>query len=288
MESEERLHLEGSMEPEQRLRLDYEHTAKYFHALADIRFKLLAVLPIATGSAIVVLGNGGEPTWVLPLSLLGLLATIGIMIYDQRNTELYDHMQRRAKVIEALLQFPAYDVEGDKKCGGAFIDRPRRGRKLLGLIPMWHDLGLAIVYSTTLGAWTFLFSRALVELRLPDNDPRTSAVAVGAAGLIALLVYGALILLDDPTDEQFSVPKWVRPMIWKKVEKGEPDESANFVHAGTAFGAGCGIALGAYVGAVISALGVGVLLGAIGGAALGSCMGYRSRKRALARTQSGN
>ena len=43
------------MEDWQKLAYDHEQTVKYFHALADARFKLLELIPVVTGGAVVAL-----------------------------------------------------------------------------------------------------------------------------------------------------------------------------------------------------------------------------------------
>jgi hypothetical protein len=50
------------------------------------------------------------------VAAIGLLATVGVMFYDQRNTAIYDAMQKRAKMLEAILQFERWD--DTKRCGG--------------------------------------------------------------------------------------------------------------------------------------------------------------------------
>lgn len=44
------------MGPWQKLSYDHEQAVKYFHALADARFKLLALIPLVTGGAVAALG----------------------------------------------------------------------------------------------------------------------------------------------------------------------------------------------------------------------------------------
>jgi hypothetical protein len=140
----------GVMEREEKLKLDYTETAKYFHALADVRFKLLALVPLITGAAVGVLQTQ-KLELVIPVSIFGLLVTVGVIFYDQRNSQIYNAMQRRAKSLEALLKFDT--VSGRFRYGGAFLDRPERKLRFFGFV-MWHDRGLAIVYAAVFAAWT--------------------------------------------------------------------------------------------------------------------------------------
>jgi hypothetical protein len=55
------------MQAEEKLKLDCEKTTKYFHSLADVRFKVLSLLPVVTGTAITLL-QSQEPELVIRLS----------------------------------------------------------------------------------------------------------------------------------------------------------------------------------------------------------------------------
>ena len=66
----------------------------------DVRLKLLALVPTLCGAAVFVLTRAGlkagagpssstsELLVVLVVGLFGFLATLGITLYDQRNSEL--------------------------------------------------------------------------------------------------------------------------------------------------------------------------------------------------------
>ena len=141
----------------EKLKIDYQHTTKYFLHLSDTRFKLLGILPVVTGLAVAALPGDLDPTKGFAVSLLGLTVTVGLTIYDQRNTQIYDRLVKRARMIEKELGFHPSPVAGGS-VGGAFIDRPQR--RSLGPIPIiWHDLALALVYAASVGAWFFLTSQ---------------------------------------------------------------------------------------------------------------------------------
>ena len=95
------------MSPEQRnddLRLDYNETTDLMRGLTDVRFKLVAFVPTISGAAIAVLGRGKSTTSeLLAVGLLGLVATVGIVIFDLRNTQLLDYAVLRAKSLEERL-----------------------------------------------------------------------------------------------------------------------------------------------------------------------------------------
>jgi hypothetical protein len=159
------------------LRTEYAEVNNNFRMLADIRFKLLALVPALGGAANFVLSGfalaQGAPSppysLVFIIGVMGFLTTLGITLYDQRNSELYNGLISRAKYLEEILALPQT---------GQFRERPRRGRRLFGLLPMGHDIGLSMIYGPVLGAWAFPVTLAvLMRLRFGDN-PRIVALIV--------------------------------------------------------------------------------------------------------------
>ena len=93
---------------------EYSEVNNSFRLLTDIRFKLLAFLPIASAAAAAFkgesLGIGG-----FGVSLFGLVVTLGLATYNTRNDQLYGELVSRAAQIERSLGIP----------DGAFSNRPR-------------------------------------------------------------------------------------------------------------------------------------------------------------------
>jgi hypothetical protein len=85
---------------------DYEKTIEIFKLLADIRFKLLAFVPTIVGAAIALIGDNKTPGVMIGVGILGLSATIGVLLYELRNSELYNQAIHRAKYLEGLQRFP--------------------------------------------------------------------------------------------------------------------------------------------------------------------------------------
>lgn len=142
---------------------DYEQVWNSFRMLADIRFKLLALVPTISGVAFVFITSQGfheHPDAILGLSMGGFVITLGITIYNQRNSQLMSALAYRGRALEKELKLPL---------GGQFMRRPdpttikRPGRFFSG-IEVYHDLGLALSYSVVLASWIFFALHSLTFL----------------------------------------------------------------------------------------------------------------------------
>jgi len=78
------------MDEDDVLKLDYVQTATYFKELHETRFRLLALLPVIAGAAIALVPAHVSGDQQVALGALGSLVTIGLLIYDQRNTQIYE------------------------------------------------------------------------------------------------------------------------------------------------------------------------------------------------------
>lgn len=164
-------------------RLDYEQTLEQHRMLADIRFRLLAFVPTITGAALALLTGDTPAPMVLPVSLLGLVVTLGIVFYEVRNSQIYDSASHRAKALETQLDMPLFSAGMPR--GGLFNERPDRELKVFGLVTVWHDRALALIYGPAVGGWVYLVINALQTLL--GIQPRfwlSIAAATGAALLI--------------------------------------------------------------------------------------------------------
>ena len=149
------------------VRLDYQQTLLTYRMLADIRFTLLAFIPVISGIAITLLSRDVDtllyhPQITLVISVLGFVVTLGLAIYDQRNSQLHDVAIGRAQFLEEVLEFPV-------RKGNRGHMNQRKGeapRRLFNLnrAEMWHDRALAWIYGAVLGAWWFPIWYALIVL----------------------------------------------------------------------------------------------------------------------------
>lgn len=176
-------------QPDDRLKVDYEATVQYFLHLSEVRFKLLGALPALTALAAALLPPIVDPARGFAIASLGLLVTIGITIYDQRNTQIYDCLVARARRLEEKIQGVPPLVGG-----GPFSDRPARRPKFefkrMRPALLWHDLALAIVYAACLGVWASLVQDRWSVLY---RDPEAAPVKTG--GLVFILVFFVLVAL---------------------------------------------------------------------------------------------
>jgi hypothetical protein len=188
---------------------EYEQINENVRALADVRFKLLALLPIAGGIAVALMAEAAKGadirtlTMILAGSVLGFLLTLGITLYDQRNSELYNALIHRARHLERRrAQPPTPGYPQRRAAGGQFVERPGPSRSVFFLAK--HDIALSLIYGALLGAWWHPFAYALAVLAHGgatglDPQARTHVVALFVAA-VAILVFTLLLLKQDARD----------------------------------------------------------------------------------------
>jgi hypothetical protein len=153
------------------LRLDYDRSVDMIKTLTDIRFKLLALVPTLTGAAIGLIRQPQSAAELLGVGAIGLTATIGILLYELRNTSLVLYAFERAAAAERALQLPS---------GGLYARRPRSTT---------GDSSLSLVYGAALGGWSYLVAWGALRA-LDVGRPRLAGgiigIIVGAAVVVAL------------------------------------------------------------------------------------------------------
>jgi hypothetical protein len=186
---------------------EYERVNENIRALLDVRFKLLAFLPVFGGVALFLLSNLGfaesdvgglaSAAVVAVVSLLAFMATLGIVLYDQRNSELYNALVHRAKYLESLFASPpSPGALRETASGGQFSERPPPQKLLFGKVRAKHDVGLAFVYGPLLGAWIFPFLLGFFGMFVAPGVTLAFVAALGAtAG--AIVATRQLIRLDE-------------------------------------------------------------------------------------------
>jgi len=134
---------------------EYGEVSNSFQALADIRFKLLGLLPIVTAVAQGWRADDlGAQRFVL--SGFGLWITAGLYFYNLRNDQFYDVLIGRAAEIERTLGLP----------DGSFSNRPQSWLlPTLAWLPIKLDHRIAInfIYGASAALWLFGVFAPLLE-----------------------------------------------------------------------------------------------------------------------------
>jgi Domain of unknown function (DUF4440) len=157
------------------------------------------------------LGNRGCPAnqraapWIREVRTggPGFFVTLGIVLYDQRNTQFYNGAITRAKYLECDLNLERFSTDEHR---GLFGSRDHHSRRRFFGLTVRHDLGLAFIYSAVLGAWVFAAVRGATESR---------SAAIGVGGGFAVLAFLQFEWLDGQ-------PK--RPRQWNREPRRKMDE----------------------------------------------------------------
>ena len=172
------------MEADDRLRLDYDQTAQLISALMDVRFKLLAIVPTIAGTAVAFLGAHRSAAELLALGLLGLIATMGILLYDLRNAQILDAMLRHAQSLERRLGLHATD--GTDGPDGAFSQFAPRHWRLFSIVTVGQARALGLVYGAALGGWSYLVAWGALRA-LDFSAAREVGGVIGAFTVVGVM-----------------------------------------------------------------------------------------------------
>ncbi|MDH3752276.1 MAG: hypothetical protein OEU32_00285 [Acidimicrobiia bacterium] len=171
---------------------DHAATTALFTTLVDVRFRLLTFIPTVTAIAVGIVsgdGSAGLETnqWLL-VGTIGFVASLAVVVYEVRNSQIHDRAVHRVKHLERLLGFrPSYaglpprGMFGERGTGGA----------LFGVLFVKHDRALALIYGVVLAAWTWVLlsgAEAARDWRVIDGAGATwvkIVVPVGVAVVIA-------------------------------------------------------------------------------------------------------
>lgn len=164
------------------LRLDHERNTARLRELGEIRFRLLAFVPTIAGATVAILPQRAEPEDFAAVGLVGLVATLGVFLYELRNTVILRDVSARVLLLERGL-----DPDDGAPPGRAADPEPARGPRLFGLVRPTHARGLGLLYGAAIGAWIYLTVwGALGSLEVPSADGIGAIVgAVGAVVVVA-------------------------------------------------------------------------------------------------------
>jgi hypothetical protein len=147
------------------LRMEYGEVCKSHSSITEFRAKLLALLPIASGSGIFLLfTKRSEPidtTYLYAIGLFAFLITLGLFIYELRGIQHCKHLEQLASRLEEQLHLP--DAQ--------FISAPKA--RLGGFLGA--EGAAYIIYPTMLIAWALI---AFVGFTSPRNMSTAHTPAV--------------------------------------------------------------------------------------------------------------
>ena len=187
------------MDAEDRLRLDYDRTTDLVQSLVDTRFKLLALVPTIAGAAVGLISAPRPAIEVLGIGVLGLVATLGILLYELRNSEILEAMLRHAQVLERVLGLQTGPhVRGPE---GLLSARAGTSGRFLGVLTAGHERALGLVYGAALGGWSYLVAWGLL-LEFGVNNAQESGAVIGAVAGLAVMWDVERIGRDIARDEE--------------------------------------------------------------------------------------
>ena len=173
------------------MKLDYEQTVSVIRMLTDARFKLLALVPTVSALGVVIAKDRSLGD-AIGIATIGAVATVGVLLYELRNSQLYGAAMHRAKTLEKRMSFERSnldrpisqsrkepsDRERDWWKGGVFAERPRPLR--LAVWNVKHDRALALVYAAAMTGWTYVLSSALLPIVLQGRSLSTMRLDASA------------------------------------------------------------------------------------------------------------
>jgi hypothetical protein len=206
------------------LRIDYQTTVDVFKLLSDIRFRCLVFVTAIIAVANALLPGTGDPGTRIALGVVGFLTTLGITVYELRNSQLYEAAIHRAKILETRLSMVRAAEQTDKEGPfGLFNERPlyveneywrnlrpeERKTPKAPLMTFWsvqvkHDRGLALIYGAVLGGWVYLVADGILSLTLPNRLTRLISLILA---FVAFLIFRKRFIYHDDNRFRQSAPE---------------------------------------------------------------------------------
>lgn len=131
----------------------YSEVCTSYRSLHDVRFKLLSLVPFVTVAVLVVIlpGTGSGTSLLGPpgtgVCLVGFFVSIGLLIYELRNSSLYDDLISRGRRIEAELGIHTGVFRGRRKPKWPLVNHGTAifliyGAAILGwIMALWYTSG---------------------------------------------------------------------------------------------------------------------------------------------------
>lgn len=153
---------------------EYEQVVGMVNLLTNVRFKLAAFVPTLTAAAVALISSAdaSPPTQVM-FGVGGLVFVIGIVVYDLRNSQIYNGAIGRAKELEKTL-YARYGGDSEPGLFGSRKDTDRahraRGTNRFLRLPVSHGVGMTLVYVASMTAWVWVILDGVGDLALSDSE----------------------------------------------------------------------------------------------------------------------
>ncbi len=140
------LQVQPQQQAQEILKMLYGEVCNSWRGLMDVRFKLLGLVPSVSLVILISLLSQNKPAEGLSLTtktaivIFGLLVTLGLFVYELRNSQLYDDLISRGRKIEEELGIDT----------GQFRGRLKPSNKLIK-----HGVAINLIYGTALAGWFF-------------------------------------------------------------------------------------------------------------------------------------
>ena len=179
----------------------YAQVADNYRQIDDLRLRLLALLPLATGTGLLVLlgGHSVSAAVDVPAGVFGMVATLSLYFYELHGIEKCTHYIDRGAQLEKDLDVP-----------GSFTNRPHH---IFGVVS--ELLPSALIYPASFAGWLFL---ALYQ----------AGPAVRSLATITVLVVGAAASIQT-----IRVMEKTRPRRRAELERRGTLERLEREYAGT-------------------------------------------------------
>jgi hypothetical protein len=196
----------------------YAQVSDNYRAIDDLRLRLLALLPLATGTGIFVLlgGDGVSGDVAVPVGLFGMVATLSLYFYELHGVEKCAHFIHRGE-----------ELERQMKVRGSFRNRPPA---IFGVVS--ELLPSMIIYPASFAGWVFVALYAVDRTWFGAEVRTLVTIAVLSVGVATSVATVAIMERTRPArrrklelhEDEYMVPD-VRRAKWH-----EPQTKASVSH----------------------------------------------------------
>jgi hypothetical protein len=153
----------------------YQEVCNSYHAIDDVRMRLIGLLPLISGAGIVILLRpevlGLPAKYYPPIGLFGFVVTLGLLLFEVRGVQQCYFLIALGKEIEKSLCITE----------AQFTRRPKE------LVGLGKTSSARVIYPAVLAAWTFITLFKLNvngAFKLNFNWAALIALCLGVVGFI--------------------------------------------------------------------------------------------------------